>query len=80
MIEIFTSKSCSICLVAKKTFNEMKLDYIELDISNKESYELLQKVSISSTLPQILINRQNLYVGFSIKILKEILQDLSYAT
>ena len=52
MIQIYTSNWCSYCTAAKKILNELKLDFKEINIEEKD----LQELSGGYTVPQISIN------------------------
>ena len=64
-IKIYSTTWCPSCVSAKKFFDELNINYDEVNIENEGiSREELFKISGGRTVPQILINNKSIG-GFS---------------
>ena len=60
-IEIYTTRTCGYCYAAKRTLEDVDLEYTEYDVSaNFEKRAWLVKATGQRTVPQIFINGESI--------------------
>ena len=61
MIKIYSTTWCPSCIMAKKLFDEKKVEYKEINIEKiNMSREELKNITGGSTVPQIVINGESI--------------------
>ncbi|SIQ08041.1 glutaredoxin 3 [Halanaerobium kushneri] len=59
-IEVYSKNWCPYCKKAKAFLKSKGLSFTEIDINEKDNYEVMQKRTGGKTVPQIIINDQSL--------------------
>jgi len=73
-VKIYSTSNCPFCLLAKKFFNENKIEYQEVDVSNdREAANEMIKKSGQTGVPVIEIGRK-VIVGFNLPAIKKALR------
>ena len=71
-IEVFSGPECNYCKRAKVLLDEMRIDYIERDISiENHRTELIQRLPRTRSIPQIFVDDQHIGGFEDLQILKE---------